>query len=58
MKPERLATLVADLKPNDLTADESVAFDVAYALVRGGTSCPSRSIGWPSQPSASTATTS
>ena len=37
MKPERLATLVANLKPNDLTPDESVAFDVAYALVRGGT---------------------
>jgi 4-carboxymuconolactone decarboxylase len=35
MKPERLATLVADLKPNDLAPDESVAFDVAYALVRG-----------------------
>jgi 4-carboxymuconolactone decarboxylase len=37
MKPERLATLVADLKPSDLAADESVAFDVAYKLVRGGT---------------------
>ena len=37
MKPERLATLVADLKPNDLTRDESVAFDLTYALVRGGT---------------------
>lgn len=37
MPPERLATLVADLKPNDLAKDESVAFDVAYALVRGGT---------------------
>ena len=36
MKPERLATLVADLKPNDLAPDESVAFDVSYALVRGG----------------------
>src|SRR5258707_3356804 len=36
MNPERLATLVADLKPTDLTGDESVAFDVAYALVRGG----------------------
>src|SRR6201989_2856011 len=36
MKPERLATLVADLKPNDLSPDESVAFDVSYALVRGG----------------------
>jgi 4-carboxymuconolactone decarboxylase len=37
MSPERLATLVADLKPADLARDESVAYDVAYALVRGGT---------------------
>jgi len=37
MTPERLATLVADLKPADLAPDESVAFDLAYALVRGGT---------------------
>jgi alkylhydroperoxidase family enzyme len=37
MKPERLATLVADLKPTDLTPEESIAFDVAHALVRGGT---------------------
>lgn len=37
MPAERLATLVADLKPNDLAKDESVAFDVAYALSRGGT---------------------
>ena len=37
MKPGRLASLVADLKPDDLTADESVAFDLAYKLVRGGT---------------------
>jgi 4-carboxymuconolactone decarboxylase len=37
MKEERLATLVANLKPNDLAPDESVAFDFAYALVRGGT---------------------
>jgi len=36
MKPERLATLVADLKPGDLDPEESVAFDVAYALARGG----------------------
>ena len=36
MPAERLATLVADLKPNDLAKDESVAFDVAYALSRGG----------------------
>ena len=37
MSAARLATLVADLKPNDLAADESIAFDVAYALSRGGT---------------------
>ena len=37
MTEERLATLVANLKPSDLTAEESVAFDFAYALVRGGT---------------------
>ncbi len=37
IKPERLATLVADLKPVDLAPDESIAFDLAYTLVRGGT---------------------
>lgn len=37
MSDERLATIVANLKPNDLAKDESVAFDVAYALSRGGT---------------------
>jgi len=37
MREQRLATLVANLKPNDLSPDESVAFDFAYALVRGGT---------------------
>lgn len=37
MSPERLATLVADLKPRDLDAQESIAFDLAYCLVRGGT---------------------
>jgi 4-carboxymuconolactone decarboxylase len=37
MKPQRLATLVAHLKPNDLTADENLGFDVAHTLVRGGT---------------------
>src|SRR3977135_599706 len=36
MPPARLATLVADLKPTDLSAEEGVAFDVAYALARGG----------------------
>jgi 4-carboxymuconolactone decarboxylase len=37
MPEERLATMLADLKPDDLTMQESVAFDVAYKLVRGGT---------------------
>ena len=37
MRLDRLATLVADLKPTDLSEEESVAFDVAYKLVRGGT---------------------
>jgi 4-carboxymuconolactone decarboxylase len=37
MKPERLASLVGDIKPADLNAQESVAYDVAYKLVRGGT---------------------
>ena len=37
MKPERLATLTADLKPSDLSPAQSVAFDVAFKLVRGGT---------------------
>src|SRR5229473_456378 len=37
MTPERLASLVANLKPADLSAQESIAFDFAYALVRGGT---------------------
>ncbi len=37
MKAERLAALVADLKPTDLTPEENVAFDLAYKLVRGGT---------------------
>ena len=36
MPARRLATLVADLKPDDLSPEESVAFDVAYALCRGG----------------------
>src|SRR5476649_2511936 len=36
MKPERLAALVADLKPTDLSKKENLGFDVAYKLVRGG----------------------
>lgn len=37
MSDKRLATLVADLKPGDLTPEESIGYDVAYKLVRGGT---------------------
>ncbi|MBV9510430.1 MAG: carboxymuconolactone decarboxylase family protein [Caulobacteraceae bacterium] len=37
MSAARLATLTADLKPADLSLEESVGFDVAFALVRGGT---------------------
>jgi hypothetical protein len=29
--------LVAELKPTDLSSDESVAYDFAYTLIRGGT---------------------
>jgi 4-carboxymuconolactone decarboxylase len=36
MHPERLATLMANVKPNDLSKEESVGFDVAYSLSRGG----------------------
>jgi 4-carboxymuconolactone decarboxylase len=36
MSPQRLSALVADLKPSDLTPEENVAFDFAYALSRGG----------------------
>jgi 4-carboxymuconolactone decarboxylase len=43
MKPERLAALASDLKPNDLAPDENVAFDVSYRLVQGST-LPSRFI--------------
>lgn len=37
MPLERLATLVARIKPADLPREESVAYDVAFALVEGGT---------------------
>ncbi|MBV8973156.1 MAG: carboxymuconolactone decarboxylase family protein [Sphingomonadaceae bacterium] len=36
MSAHRLATITADLKPNDLSPEESVAFDLAFTLVRGG----------------------
>jgi len=37
MTDERLATLVADVKPADLSPEESAAYDLTYKLVRGGT---------------------
>lgn len=37
MTPERLATLVAGIKPVDFDAQESIAYDLAYCLSRGGT---------------------
>jgi 4-carboxymuconolactone decarboxylase len=36
MSLARISSLVANLKPADLTADEAVAFAVAYLLRRGG----------------------
>jgi hypothetical protein len=36
MNEQRLATLVAGLKPDDLNRDESLAYDVTFALVGGG----------------------
>jgi 4-carboxymuconolactone decarboxylase len=37
MSAERLATLVSDVKPSDLSREESIAYDFAYTLCRGGT---------------------
>lgn len=36
MGKERLAALVAGLKPTDLARDENIAFDFSHALARGG----------------------
>jgi len=36
MSATRLSTLCANIKPTDLSAEESVAYDVAFALVNGG----------------------
>ena len=52
MKPERLASLVANIKPTDLSAEESVAYDLAFRLVRGSARCPSLCAGSPLPPSA------
>jgi 4-carboxymuconolactone decarboxylase len=36
MLPARISALLANVKPNDLTAEESTAFDLAFGLCRGG----------------------
>ena len=36
MPAARISALVANVRPNDLTAEEGIAFDVAYWLCRGG----------------------
>ena len=36
MPASRLSELCANIKPRDLTTEESVAYDVAFALVNGG----------------------
>src|SRR5271168_896753 len=36
MQPERLASLVSRVKPVDLTREESIAYDAAFALCGGG----------------------
>jgi 4-carboxymuconolactone decarboxylase len=37
MPAQRLATLVSGSRPNDLSEEEGVGYDVAFALVNGGT---------------------
>jgi alkylhydroperoxidase family enzyme len=37
LSDEKLATIVAGQRPNDLTRHEAIAYDFASALVRGGT---------------------
>ncbi len=36
MSPERLATLVSGSRPGDLSKEEGVGYDIAYALLKGG----------------------
>lgn len=36
MSEERLATLISGSRPNDLTKEEGIAYDLTYALVNGG----------------------
>jgi 4-carboxymuconolactone decarboxylase len=36
MPPARISALVANVRPNDLSSEEGIAFDVAYSLCRGG----------------------
>jgi 4-carboxymuconolactone decarboxylase len=36
MNSHRLATIVANLRPDDLTNEEGVAYDMTNALLKGG----------------------
>src|ERR1700685_2721012 len=36
MLPARISALLANVKPNDLAGEESIAFDLAFGLCRGG----------------------
>jgi alkylhydroperoxidase family enzyme len=36
VSPDQVGTLVAGVKPADLTPEESIAFDLSHALARGG----------------------
>jgi 4-carboxymuconolactone decarboxylase len=36
MLPARISALLANVKPNDLTGEEAIAFDLAFDLCRGG----------------------
>jgi alkylhydroperoxidase family enzyme len=58
MSPERLATLVADLKPVDLSSEEKRRLRFLLRAQCAAAPCPSRCTGWRSPRSASTAPTS
>ncbi|WP_245322195.1 carboxymuconolactone decarboxylase family protein [Bradyrhizobium sp. LTSPM299] len=36
MLPARISALLANVKPNDLSGEEAIAFDLAFGLCRGG----------------------
>ena len=36
MSPERIATLLSGSRPSDLTKEEGIGYDIAFALLNGG----------------------